>query len=293
LSFYVIKVGLNRLTVESSMRMYGMVRSVAIGTMVLLALMCVEAHAQRKNSGAAELSGVVKAGQTQVNSKDGLTYVWIPPGTFMMGCSPLYSECYGNEKPAHSVTITKGFWMGQTPVTQAAFQRVKGFNPSRFRGDQMPVEQVTWFAASDYCSAVGLRLPTEAEWEYAARAGSPALTYGDIDSIAWYARNSGNQTHDVAQKQPNAWKLYDMLGNVLQWTADWYDQNYYSQSPSQDPRGPLSGKGRVVRGTAWYIDGGVRVPGRSPSEPGYRNGPYGFRCAGEGDMPTSSPISMQ
>jgi hypothetical protein len=134
LSFYVIKAGLNRLTVESSMRMYGMVGSVAMGSMVLLALMCVEAHAQGKNSGAAELSGVVKAGQTQVNSKDGLTYVWIPPGTFMMGCSPLYSECYGNEKPAHSVTITKGLLDGADAGDAGGVSTREGIQSQPFSG---------------------------------------------------------------------------------------------------------------------------------------------------------------
>ena len=183
----------------------------------------------------------IPGGTTKTNPKDGLTYVWIPPGIFQMGCSPGDNECIDSEKPAHSVTITNGFWIGQTPVTQAAYQRVIGTNPSNFKGDQRPVEMVNWGEATAYCTAVGMRLPTEAEWEYAARARSTVARYGDLDPIAWYEKNSDNQSHEVGQKRPNAWKLFDMLGNVWEWTADWYDQNYYSQSPSQDPRGSSSG----------------------------------------------------
>ena len=168
----------------------------------------------------------LRAGQTKVNPKDGLTYVWIPPGTFTMGCSRGDSECRENEEPAHQVTITTGFWIGQTPATQEAYQRVMGKNPSYFKGAQLPVENVNWDKARSYCQAVGMRLPTEAEWEYAARAGSTTSRYGDIDQVAWYTANSGSKTHEVAQKQPNAWDLYDMLGNVWEWTSDWYADKY-------------------------------------------------------------------
>jgi hypothetical protein len=164
-----------------------------------------------------------RAGETKVNTKDGLTYVWIPPGSFMMGCSPEDSECFFYENPPHRVTITKGFWLGQTVVTQLAYQRVKGDNPSNLTGANRPVEQVTWYESSQYCLRIGGRLPTEAEWEYAARAGTTGSRYGNLDQIAWYANNSDNQTHGVALKPPNAWGLYDMLGNVNQWVSDWYD----------------------------------------------------------------------
>jgi len=178
--------------------------------------------------------------------KDGLKYVWIPPGTFMMGCSPGDTKCGADEKPPHHVTITKGFWLGQTEVTVGAYKRfaaatgrqmpdTPGFN-SRWTNENMPIVNVTWNDAHDYCAWAGGRLPTEAEWEFAARGGSTEARYGPIDDVAWYDGNSGGQTHDVAQKRPNNIGLYDMLGNVWEWVNDWYDQNYYQQ-PFARPAG--------------------------------------------------------
>jgi hypothetical protein len=161
------------------------------------------------------------AGPKRTNPKDGLIYVWIPPGTFRMGCSLGDNECYA-EAPAHDVTITKGFWIGQTEVTQEAYLKVTASNSSGLKGVKLPVETISWYDADDYCRGVGGRLPTEAQWEYAARAGSTASRYGEIDQIAWYAKNSGDETHDVGQKAPNTWGLYDTLGNVWEWTEDWY-----------------------------------------------------------------------
>jgi len=159
---------------------------------------------------------------TKVNPKDGLTYVWIPAGKFVMGCSPGDTGCDEDEKP-RDVTLTRGFWIGQTPVTQAAYQRVRGINPSRFhKGGQLPAERVQWVGAQTYCRAIGMRLPTEQEYEYAARAGDPRQTYGELDQIAWYKDNSYGHTHEVAGKAPNAWKLYDMLGNVWEYTSNPY-----------------------------------------------------------------------
>jgi formylglycine-generating enzyme required for sulfatase activity len=224
---------------------------------------------------------VPQPGQAKLNGKDGQHYVWIPPGSFQMGCSPGDAECYDDEKPAHSVSITKGFWMGQTPVTQAAYERVKGTNPSHFKGENLPVEQVSWDEAKSYCEAAGMRLPTEAEWEYAARAGNGNARYGDLDSIAWYGNNSGNQTRLVGAKEANSWNLYDILGNVWQWTEDWYEA-YDGQRESSDPAGPPSGQNRVLRGGSWSdIPQFVRVSVRNRYGPGGRYNFIGVRCVGE------------
>lgn len=253
----------------------------------------------RKAEPRTERVAGTTAGTTKVNSKDGLTYVWIPPGNFMMGCSP-GDNCLAPENPPHRVTITKGFWMGQTLVTQAAYQRTMNANPSYYTAsrvqiaatgrdwnpsdvhvDRLPVEQVNWDEATAYCALAGMRLPTEAEWEYAARAGSKASRYGDLNAVAWWNDNSGSVPHEVGQKQPNAWKLYDMLGNMEEWTSDWYDDNYYSHSASRDPHGPSSGQERVVRGGswlsfAWFVRLSYRY-GAKPDKRGY----IGFRCVRE------------
>jgi formylglycine-generating enzyme required for sulfatase activity len=215
----------------------------------------------------------LEAGAKKVNPKDGLTYVWIPPGSFMMGCSPGDDEGTNRERPSHRVEITKGFWIGETPVTQAAYQRVIGSNPSHFKGPQRPVENVSWDDATAYCRAVGMRLPTEAEWEYAARAGSTAARYGDLDDIAWYDKNSQQKTHDVKGTRPNAWGVYDTLGNVWEWVEDWFDGA---------AQGPNGGKYRVVRGGSWGIYSQyARASLRFRLGPSSRDDDLGFRCVGE------------
>jgi formylglycine-generating enzyme required for sulfatase activity len=222
----------------------------------------------------------IAPGAKKVNPKDGLTYVWIPPGTFRMGCSPGDNECFDNEKPAHQVTITKGFWLGETPVTQQAWQRVTGQNPSNFKGPSLPIETVNWDEAKAYCVAIGGRLPTEAEWEYAARAGSTGARYGNLDEIAWYSGNSGSQTHEVRRKSPNAFGLFDMLGNVWQWTAGWYGD--YQPGAHSDPPGAASGQYRALRGGSWYNDSRLaRVSYRGRYAPGDRLNVIGLRCVGE------------
>ncbi len=231
-------------------------------------------------------------GQVRDNPKDGLKYVRIPPGTFMMGCS-LGNDCPSQEKPSHQVTISKGFWLGQTEVTVRAYKRFAGaagrqmpeapnFNTG-WTNENMPVVNVSWDDAHDYCTWAGGRLPTEAEWEYAARGGSTEARYGDIDAIAWYNGNSGNQTHEVAQKHANGFGLFNMLGNVWEWVIDWYDPNYYQNSPPQDPEGPASGQERVLRGGSWdSVPGVVTVSYRFSYLPGAKSGDIvGFRCAGE------------
>jgi formylglycine-generating enzyme required for sulfatase activity len=252
----------------------------------------------------------VSAGQVRENSKDGLKYVWIPPGTFMMGCSPRDNECGDDEKPAHQVTITKGFWIAQTLVTVGAYKRFAEatgrrmpvdttVNVGRTNGwvdENMPMVNVTWSTAWAYCTWVGGRLPTEAEWEYAARGGSTEARYGPIGDIAWYDANAEGSRHDVAQKRANGFGLYDTLGNVWEWVNDWYHRDYYQSSPSQDPQGPEKGRDRILRGWAWYYNSrAIRVSGRARiapqfvfSSPTY-TADIGFRCVSAGDSLTITP----
>jgi serine/threonine-protein kinase len=232
-------------------------------------------------------------GEVRVNPNDGLKYVWIPPGSFQMGCSPGDTECKSEEKPPHQVTITKGFWLGQTEVTVGAYKRfamatgqqmptndnLDGGPLNAGWGDEaMPIVNVSWEDAHDYCTWAGGRLPTEAEWEYAARGGSTEARYGAIDEVAWYSNNSGVKTHEVGQKRANGFGLYDMLGNVWEWVNDWYDENYYQHSPSQDPIGPTSGWLRVQRGGSFSsMSASVSVRARGNPE----EIDFGFRCGGE------------
>jgi len=200
--------------------------------------------------------------------------VWINGGVFTMGSAETESLITHNEGPQHQVTLSP-FYISRFPVTQAEFQAVMGMNPSSFRGANLPVENVNWFAAIEYCNrlsiregltpayviqgdrvtwnrtANGYRLPTEAEWEYAARAGTQTPYYSGIsvDEAGWHAGNSRQQTHQVGQKLPNAWGLYDMHGNVLEWCWDWLED--YSARARVDPEGPVSGTKRVYRGGAW------------------------------------------
>jgi formylglycine-generating enzyme required for sulfatase activity len=220
-----------------------------------------------------------KAGATKTNPKDGLTYAWIPAGSFTMGCSPGDTECYDDERPQHAVTIAKGFWICQTEVTQAAYERVMGSNPSQSKNPNQPVETVNWDEAQNYCRAIGGRLPTEAEWEYAARAGDARVRYGDLDQVAWHAGNAGKSPHAVGQKPPNAWGLWDTIGNVWEWTADWYEDSYYAASPGSDPTGAASGKERTARGGSFVGAARYdRVSNRGHGDPHQRYAGVGIRC---------------
>ncbi len=189
--------------------------------------------------------------------------VWIEPGSFLMGCSPGDGECYSDEaNPPNLVEIAHGFWMKETEVTQAEYERVMGDNPSHFRGPNRPVERVDWNAAKAYCAREGGRLPSAAEWEYAARAGTTGARHGDFDNIAWSYSNSNGQTHEVRGHYPNPWGLYDMLGNVLEWTADNYDV-------------PI----RELRGGSWSLEPGyLRASDRYWLGPTSQDGNTGFRC---------------
>ena len=191
-------------------------------------------------------------------------WVDISSGTFWMG-SPS-SEGESNAHPRHQVTISQGFQMLKFEVTQAQWEAVMGSNPSSYSGDNNPVEIVSWDDCQSFISKLNelapdhtYRLPTEAEWEYCCRAGSDTkYSYGDDEGqfgdYAWYYDNSDSKTHPVGQKKPNAWGLYDMHGNVWEWVLDWYDRDYYENSPGTDPQGPDSGSFRVLRGGGWSND---------------------------------------
>lgn len=231
------------------------------------------------------------------NPKDGLMYVWIPPGTFMMGCSPGDDKCKKDEEPAHQVDVTKGFWMGQAEVTVGAYKRFAAatgrqmppepdhygrlFNPG-WANEAMPIVNVTWDDAQAYCRWAGGRLPTEAEWEYAARGGSMEARYGPIDDIAWYSFNNGAGAHEVAQKRANGFGLFDVLGNVWEWVGDWYREDYYQDCSPQDPSGPFTGQKRVLRGGSWLNTYEfVRLSTRGSCHPALANNNVGLRCVWE------------
>jgi formylglycine-generating enzyme required for sulfatase activity len=211
-----------------------------------------------------------------------LRFVQIPAGSFDMGSD---SAKAFDQNPVHQVTITRAFELQTTEVTQAQWVAVMGSNPSHFKGDDLPVDSVSWNDAQEFIGKLNAldpeknyRLPTEAEWEYACRAGSKDARYGDLDAIAWWTHNSGQQTHAVGQKQPNAWGLYDMLGNVWELCADWKDS--YPVRSVTDPTGPSSGYYRVSRGGGWFdAASAVHATFRSSPEPTYRGSSLGFRLA--------------
>ena len=186
----------------------------------------------------------------------GIEMLLVPPGTFMMGASPGDTQAGDGEKPAHEVTITNAFYLGRTEVTQAQWFKVMDTNPSHFRGELLPVDSVSWDDCQQFCAKTGMKLPTEAQWEYACRAGTKGARYGDLDLIAWHGDNAGEETHAVGQLQPNALGFFDMLGNVWEWTNDLYQADYYESCADGvvDPTGPAQGGARVLRGGGWDHD---------------------------------------
>jgi formylglycine-generating enzyme required for sulfatase activity len=248
-------------------------RSVALAGLVLAA-------AVPSGVVAFQQGGGPKLGDSKINKTDGLKYLWIPPGNVVTGCSAGDKECYGDENPSRKVILTKGFWLSQTEVTQAAFRKVMAYNPSVFEGDNLPVESVTWVEADEYCTAIGGRLPSAAEWEYSARAGSTGSRYGKLDDIAWYWDNSKFSTHPVAQKKPNAFGLYDMLGNVVEWTYTWYWVQLNQENIN--PTGPSTAEYKELRGGGWWDNPDlVRASYRRRFETTDQDYNIGFRCVSE------------
>ncbi|MHC4504034.1 MAG: protein kinase domain-containing protein, partial [Planctomycetota bacterium] len=219
-----------------------------------------------------------------------MEFVYIKPGVLTMGGDedPEWSW-QGVERPKHEVAITRGFYIGEYEVTQAQYEAVMGGNPSKWKEPNRPVEQVTWHQAAEFCRRATertrrqVRLPTEAEWEYACRAGSTGrYCFGNdetgLGDYAWHGGNCGGQTHPVGQKKPNAWGLYDTHGNVWEWVADWYDAGYYAKSPREDPTGPDSGRDRLLRGGSWHsLRHLCRSAFRNYHRPSGRRSAHGFR----------------
>ncbi len=238
----------------------------------------------------------------QLSDTVNLDMIWIEPGTFTMG-SPKGELDRDYDEAQHQVTLTKEYWLGKYEVTQAQYETVMGTNPSWYKGADLPVEMVSWFGAKEFCAKLTsvakasgklpegyeFTLPTEAQWEYACRAGTTtALNNGEnlsneekcpeMDEVGCYDGNSNEMTHPVGQKKPNAWGLYDMHGNVWEWCLDWNGD--YPETAVVDPTGPDTGVSRVLRSGSW---GGYatycRSAFRNCKSPDTYNRYYGFRVA--------------
>ena len=213
-------------------------------------------------------------------------------GTFTMGAtSEQGSDAESDEKPAHNVTL-RDYYIGKTEVTQALWEAVMGNNPSWFKGENQPVEMISWNDCKEFISKLNsltgkrFRMPTEAEWEYAARGGSKSRGYkysgsNTLDDVAWYSGISDYETHEVGTKSPNELGLYDMSGNVSEWCSDWYGD--YSSAFQTNPKGPDSGARRAIRGGGWFnFARYCRCSSRNFSGPGRRDNNLGLRlCLSE------------
>ena len=277
----------------------GVPLTLALMFVLLFSVSC----ALRESSGKMGITGTSegpKPGNVDTVDLGGgvkMELVWVPSGSFQMGSSKpeqdkavkdgARREWVSNEGPVHTVELD-GYWMGKFEVTQEQYEAVTGSNPSDFKGPKNPVEMVSWNDAVEFCKSLSrktgrtFRLPTEAEGECACRAGSSTrFCFGDSDGglgdYAWYDGNSGNQTHPVGEKKPNAWGLYDMHGNVWEWCRDCYGN--YNAGSAKNPQGPSSGGSRVLRGGSWrYSDPNTcRSARRAADLPTHSNNLRGFR----------------
>lgn len=213
----------------------------------------------------------------------GIELVLIPAGEFTMG------ETGGepDEQPARRIVISQPFYLGKYEVTQAQWKQIMGNNPSKFVGDDLPVDSVSWKDVQTFIQRLNdagdpffYRLPTEAEWEYACRAGTTGKYAGNLDAAAWYFDNAGGKTHPVGKKAPNAFGLHDMHGNVREWCQDWYDDFYYKKGPTDDPTGPTNGLWRVIRGGSYLANSAAcRSAVRYKLDPELKLDSVGFRIA--------------
>ena len=262
-----------------------------IGVVALMVTVVFAFSAFTKVKNNSEMSSAGQYSCSQTFTVKGVSFkmVGVEGGTFTMGAtSEQGSDAYDDEKPAHRVTVSS-FSIGQTEVTQELWEAVMGSNPSYFKGAKLPVEYVSWNDCQTFITKLNqltgkkFRLPTEAEWEYAARGGKNSKGYkyagsNTIDDVAWYTKNSGDKTHEVATKKPNELGLYDMSGNVLEWCQDWYGS--YSSNALTNPTGSSSGSRRVFRGGSWgSIAWGCRVSYRYFSIPDNRGHVIGLRLA--------------
>ncbi len=270
--------------------MFRTLSTVVVVVMAVVGNLAVATAAEPKTDGKTK--GPPKELTLDLGKGVKLEMVLISAGEFLMGSvagefadeHPQYPVRDSVEHPQHRVRITKPFYLGKYPVTQEQWEAVMGNNPSYFKGARNPVERVSWDDCQKFFQRLNdqhgvagrkFRLPTEAEWEYACRAGSTGRwCFGDynksqLDQYAWYSENSEHRTHPVGEKKSNAWGLYDMYGNVFEWCQDWFDEGYYKVSPLGDPTGPTSGSRRVVRGGSWNaVAWACRSAGRGGLAPG-------------------------
>ena len=250
------------------------------------------AEAKHRQSEASERLGLPVEKTVDLGDGVVLELVLIPAGRFEMGSPANEAGRWGDQEgPVHRVRITRAFYIGKCEVTQEVWEKVMGTNPSNIKNAKNPVGGVSWDDCQDFLkklNALGkergeFRLPTEAQWEYACRAGTKTrFCSGDADAgladYAWFDANSGGTTHPVGTRKPNAWGLHDMHGNVWEWCADWWEQDYYAKSPKDDPVGPATGSRRVLRGGSWDVSpGSCRSSTRRGDVPAFRLNSVGFR----------------
>ena len=259
---------------------------VAVAAVAFVAVMLLQ-----RGDEPQPMPATVQQPQRPQHNLPDIAMVYVSGGTFTMGAtSEQGSDAWDDEEPAHSVTLS-GYYIGKYEVTQKLWKAVMGSNPSNFKGDNLPVENVSWDDVQEFLRKLNAmtgkryRLPTEAEWEFAARGGNSSRGYkysgsNSFGSVAWYRDNSGSRTHAVGTKSPNELGIYDMSGNVYEWCQDWYGSSYYDNSPRTNPQGPNSGSLRVGRGGSWSTDAGnCRVSDRDYGTPGGRYDGLGFRLA--------------
>lgn len=245
--------------------------------------------AEIPNGSTPKLESKLIPGQDYSDPATGINFIFVRGGCFQMGDT--FGDGSADEKPIHEACVDD-FYIGKHEITQGQWKNIMGNNPSKFKdcGNDCPVEMISWNDVQEFIKKLKqktggkYRLPTEAEWEYAAKSGgknenwSGTSNPSEIEEYAWYTKNSGWKTYPVGQKKPNGIGLYDMSGNVWEWTADWYDSKAYKNSPKENPNGPESGRYKVLRGGSWFDSQKiVRTSNRNKNRPEKQNSYFGFR----------------